>query len=167
MTVIETSRLILREMILEDCEVLAEVLCDPKAMHHYPKAFSLEEVSAWVERNQARYRNDGHGLWTVVIKETGEVIGDCGLTYQHVDGVDELEIGYHIIPKFWNLGYATEAAAACCKFAFENLSAKRAISWMNPENYASRRVAEKNGLEFEKETRDSHGRPSIVYSKEN
>lgn len=164
MNVIETERLILRTMKSEDHSALAKVLCDEAAMIHYPKAFSEKQVHEWIARNQLRYEQDGHGLWTVVLKATNEIMGDCGLTYQRVDGVDELEIGYHIIPRYWKQGFATEAAAACRDYAFNTLNANRVISWTNPSNLASRKVSEKNGMTFEKETKDSYGRPSVVYS---
>jgi ribosomal-protein-alanine N-acetyltransferase len=74
------------------------------------------------------------------------------LVRQSVDGADEIEIGYHVRRDLWGQGFATEAARACCDFGFANLEADRLISLIRPENLASRRVAEKNGMTIWKET---------------
>ena len=87
----------------------------------------------------------------MVLKSSGEVVGDCGLTRQTVDGVDEIEIGYHVRRDLWGRGLAPEAAAACRDHGFERLGAERLISLIRPENLPSRRVAEKVGLSLWKE----------------
>lgn len=89
----------------------------------------------------------GHGL-----KSAGELIGDCGLTKQNVDGHDEVEIGYHVRRDHWGRGYATEAARACRDYGFAHLPVERLISLIRPENIPSRRVVEKNGMKIWKET---------------
>jgi RimJ/RimL family protein N-acetyltransferase len=87
----------------------------------------------------------------MILKSTSELIGDCGLVRQSVDGVDEIEIGYHVRRDLWGQGYASEAARACRDHGFSTLSAERLISLIRPENVSSRRVAEKNGMTIWKE----------------
>lgn len=152
MTILETSRLLLREFRRDDADALALVISDPETMRFYPAPFDRAGVEQWIERNQRRYAEYGHGLWGMVLKSTGELIGDCGLTFQNVDGTNELEIGYHVRRDLWGQGLATEAARACRGYGFRRLSAERIISLIRPENLPSRRVAEKNGMKIWKET---------------
>jgi len=161
-TVIETNRLILRKMTSEDVDALLVVLGDAESMRYYPKPFDRDMVEAWVAGQQARFARDGIGLWAMVVKATGEVIGDCGLMVQEVDGVREVEVGYHVRRDQQNQGLATEAARACMEYGFEQLGLTRLISLIRPENLPSRRVAEKNGLTIEKEV-DWKGLRHFVY----
>jgi RimJ/RimL family protein N-acetyltransferase len=151
MTILETERLLLREFVSEDVGALAAVLSDPETMRYYPAALDRAGVAAWIERNQRRYADAGHGLWALVLKSSGEMIGDCGLTRQSVDGADEIEIGYHVRRDLWGRGYAPEAACACRDYGFARLGSSRLISLIRPENLPSRRVAEKTGLSLWKE----------------
>jgi ribosomal-protein-alanine N-acetyltransferase len=151
MPVLETQRLVLREFQFEDLDALATILCDRETMRYYPMSFDRAEVTDWIQRNRTRYANDGYGLWPMILKSTRELIGDCGLVRQSVDAVDEIEIGYHMRRDLWNQGYASEAARACRDFGFSNLKVDRLISLIRPENLASRRVAEKNGMTIWKE----------------
>ena len=93
---LETKRLLLREMNPEDFDALFRVLGDPETMWHYPYTFDGRHVRDWIERNMNRYRKDGFGLWAVCLKDTGEMIGDCGLTLQNINGETLPEIGFHI-----------------------------------------------------------------------
>jgi RimJ/RimL family protein N-acetyltransferase len=151
MQILETPRLILREFCPEDVDALARVLSDPQTMRFYPAPLNHAGVEEWIARNLRRYGKDGHGLWAMVSKASGELIGDCGLTVQDVDGADEIEIGYHIRRDDWGLGLATEAAHACRAFGFAHLPVDRLVSIIRPENLPSRRVAEKNGMTVWKE----------------
>jgi len=151
MKILETSRLILREFVADDRDALGLVLGDPETMHFYPTPLNRAAVEEWIARNRRRYSKDGHGLWAMVLKPTGEVIGDCGLTVQTVDDVDEIEIGYHVRRDCWGKGLATEAARACREYGFAKLPVERLISLIRPENLSSRRVAEKNGMTVWKE----------------
>jgi len=151
MKILETDRLLLREFVAGDADALAAVISDPETMRFYPEPRDRAGVESWIERNRRRYRDDGHGLWAMVLKSSGEVIGDCGLTRQIVDGVDEIEIGYHVRRDLWGRGLAPEAAAACRDYGFERLGVERLISLIRPENLPSRRVAEKVGLSLWKE----------------
>lgn len=151
MPVLQTQRLSLRELAPEDVDALAKVLSDAETMRYYPAPFDRAGVADWIQRNLARYANDGYGLWAMVLNSTGELIGDCGLVRQRVDGVDEIEIGYHTRRDLWGRGYATEAARACRDYGFANFTVDRLISLIRPENLPSRRVAEKNGMTIWKE----------------
>jgi RimJ/RimL family protein N-acetyltransferase len=148
--VLETSRLRLREFVAQDADALAAILGDPVAMQFYPAPFDREGVEEWIERNRSRYQSDGYGLWAMVLKHSGELIGDCGCFLRDVDGRDDIEIGYHVRRDLWGRGYATEAAQACMQYAFTQLAVDRVISLIRPENAQSVRVAEKNGLRCEK-----------------
>jgi [ribosomal protein S5]-alanine N-acetyltransferase len=151
MPILETERLVLREFVPDDVDAVALVLSDPETMRYYPAALDRAGVAAWIERNRRRYTDAGHGLWAMVLKSSGEVVGDCGLSRQTVDGTDEIEIGYHVRRDLWGQGYASEAARACQSYGFARLGADRLISLIRPENLPSRRVAEKTGLSLWKE----------------
>jgi ribosomal-protein-alanine N-acetyltransferase len=152
MRVLQTQRLSLREFDLEDVDALAAILSDPETMRYYPMLFDRAAVVDWILRNRTRYANDGFGLWAMILNTTGDLIGDCGLVRQTVDGSDEIEIGYHVRRDLWGQGYASEAAQACRDYGFANLKVDRLISLIRPENLQSRRVAEKNGMTIWKET---------------
>jgi ribosomal-protein-alanine N-acetyltransferase len=163
MQILDTPRLILREFYSHDAEALHAVLSDPETMRFYPSPLDRPEVEEWIARNLRRYAKDGHGLWAMVLKENGELIGDCGLTLQDVDGVDEMEIGYHVRRDHWGQGLATEAARACRDFGFAHFPVDHLISLIRPENLSSRRVAEKNGMTIWKQVIRA-SLPHLVYS---
>jgi len=141
--VLETERLALRQLTLDDTGDLAEVLTDPQAMRYYPAPFTHEQTIGWIEWNLRNYAQYGFGLWAVVRKDDGLVLGDCGLTMQPVEGQPMIEIGYHLKRAVWGNGYATEAALACRDYAFAVLKAPRVVSIVNPHNWPSRRVAQR------------------------
>jgi [ribosomal protein S5]-alanine N-acetyltransferase len=160
--ILETTRLLLREFRRDDVGALALVISDPETMRFYPAPFDQAGVERWIEHNLRRYAQYGHGLWGMVLKSTGELIGDCGLTFQNVGGVDELEIGYHVRRDLWGQGLATEAARACRDYGFGRWPAERIVSLIRPENIPSRRVAEKNGMRIWKEAMHQNVR-HLVY----
>jgi ribosomal-protein-alanine N-acetyltransferase len=151
MAILETERLLLREFVPGDADALAAVISDPETMRFYPEPRDRAGVESWIERNRRRYRGDGHGLWAMILKSSGDVIGDCGLTRQTVEGVDEIEIGYHVRRDLWGRGFAPEAAGVCRDYGFRHLGVERLIALIRPENLPSRRVAEKIGLSLWKE----------------
>ena len=138
---IETERLLLREMRPEDYDALAAVLADPEIMRHYPYAFDEARIRAWIDRNIERYRVFGFGLWAVCLKDTGEMIGDCGLTMQLIGGVIRPEIGYHIRRDRQRRGYAREAAIAVRDWTFETLPFNVIFSYMKYTNAPSAQTA--------------------------
>ena len=152
--IIDTPRLFLREMNMDDYEALYQVLADTSIMQHYPYVFDEERVKAWIERNMNRYKDNGFGLWAVCLKETGEMIGDCGLTLQNIEGEMLPEIGYHIRADRQHKGYAKEAAAAVRDWAFENTDYPALYSYCKYTNVGSFKTAESIGMVFEKEYPD-------------
>lgn len=124
---LETKRLVLRELIQEDFDDVCKLLRDPVVMYAYEGAFNEQEVQEWLDKQFRRYANDGFGLWGVVEKSSGELIGQCGVTLQEFDGKQVPEVGYLFRKEFWHRGYATEAAIACKEYAFEKLCLIRFI----------------------------------------
>ena len=160
----ETKRLTLRELTMEDFDALYEILSDPQTMQHYPAPFDKEETQRWIMRNMERYAELGFGLWAVILKETGELIGDCGITMQNIHGQRLPEIGYHIRRNLWRRGYASEAAQACMDFIFTRTSFNSVYSYMKYTNEASYGVALKNGMTFIEEYDDPINTRTRVYA---
>ena len=149
--VLQTERMVLRQMEMGDVDDLMGIFSDPVAMCYYPNTKSRQEAEEWVRRVQKSYRDHGFGLWVAVLEDSGELAGQCGLTVQSVEGIDEVEIGYLFLRKFWGRGLATEAAMAVRDHGFHTLGYERLVSLIDPGNLASRRVAEKVGLTLERE----------------
>ena len=160
---LHTARLTLREMTTDDLDQVAALLGDPRVMAHYPRPKTRDEARTWIDRSRTSYRTHGFGLWTVTRRGSGEFVGDCGLTVQHVDGVDEIEVGYHVGPAHQGRGYATEAALACRDLARDHFGVTRLIAVITPGNLASQAVAERAGLTLEKRTQ-VHGLDRLVYA---
>ncbi|ALC83939.1 MULTISPECIES: GNAT family N-acetyltransferase [Bacillus] len=152
MIILETERLFLRQYKEEDMSSLYSIFSDSETMKYYPSPFSFEQTQNWIKRNQERYQEDGYGLWGICLKENNELIGDCGLVKQKVDGRTEVEIGYHIDKMYWSKGFASEAAKGCKEYGFYQLGLNKLISIINPRNIPSIRVAEKIGFTKEKES---------------
>lgn len=161
--ILETNRLYLREMTPEDFDALFKVLADPDIMGHYPYAFDEERVHGWISRNMERYRIFGFGLWAVCLKETGEMIGDCGLTMQNIGGVIKPEIGYHIRADKQRKGYAKEAAIAVRDWTFENTPFRQIFSYMKYTNEPSARAAVSWGCHLVDEFEDEVNERTRVY----
>jgi RimJ/RimL family protein N-acetyltransferase len=136
----------LREMTLDDLPALAEILQDAETMSAYEHAFSYAETREWLDKQFLRYQTDGFGLWAVVLKATGKMIGQCGLTVQSVDRKRVIEIGYLFNRAFRHNGYATEAAIGCRQYAFETLGFGEVFSIIRDTNFASMNVAIRNGM---------------------
>lgn len=146
--ILETERLYLRELRHSDLNALSAILRDEETMHAYNGAFSEDETSEWLERQLARYKKYGFGLWAVILKETDEMIGQCGLTMQPWKDRELLEVGYLFNKRYWHKGYATEASAACKKYAFEALNAEEVFSIIRDTNVPSQKVAERSGMKI-------------------
>lgn len=166
--VLETERLLLREMKPDDDEALFQVLGDPDTMRYYPYTFDRQLVRNWIERNMNRYRKDGFGLWAVCLQHTGEVIGDCGLTLQKINGELLPEIGYHIRRDCQRRGYASEAAKAVRDWAFRNTDYPALYSCCKYTNVPSFKTAESIGMRFVSEYPDeANGKTHVsVISRE-
>ena len=163
-TVIETERLILREMTEADLDALYAVLGDSEIMRYYPYVFDRQRVQRWIETNIARYRVFGFGLWAVCLRETGEMIGDCGLTVQDINGFIRPEIGYHIRANRQRMGYAKEAAAAVRDWAIQHTPFRMLFSYMKSSNLASARTAVSIGMQLTETYPDAEGDETAVYA---
>lgn len=153
-----TARVRFREMELSDLDNMAALLGDDVVMEFYPEPKTRDQAREWIVRAQHRYDEDGFGLW-IIETHDGDFLGDCGLTWQKVNGRDVLEVGYHVRRDAQGRGYATEAAQACLAEARHRGVSDRLTAIIHPENTASRRVAEKLGMEH---TEDDHGHDWIV-----
>jgi RimJ/RimL family protein N-acetyltransferase len=149
--ILETERLQLREMTPADLDFVAEMLSHPEVMRYYPKCYSREEAQSWMERQFQRYRENGHGLWLVLDRPTGQPLGQVGLVMQATDIGFEPEIGYLIHRPCWWHGYATEAALAVRRYAFETRNYPKVISLIRPINMPSQGVARKLGMRPDRE----------------
>ncbi|WP_026665177.1 GNAT family N-acetyltransferase [Butyrivibrio sp. FC2001] len=154
MKILETERLFLREMNMDDFDALYAVLADRDIMQHYPYTFDEDRVRDWIKRNMQRYKDNGFGLWAVCLKETEEMIGDCGLTLQNIEGEMLPEIGYHIRKDCQHKGYAKEAAGAVRDWAFKNTEYPSLYSYCKYTNEPSYKTAEAIGMHFAKEYPD-------------
>jgi RimJ/RimL family protein N-acetyltransferase len=160
MDVPASERIVFRRMTDADLDDMAALLGDAEAMKFYPRPKTRDEARDWITWNHRNYAEYGYGLW-VIETPAGEFIGDCGLTWQPVGERRELEVGYHVRRALQGQGYATDAAEACREFARATRAASHLVAIINPENLASRRVAEKIGLRLEEELDGE--RPSVVY----
>ena len=156
-------------MNIDNFDALYKVLADRDIMQHYPYTFDEKRVSDWIERNMNRYRENGFGLWAVCLKDTGEMIGDCGLTLQNIEGKMLPEIGYHIRADHQRKGYAKEAATAVRDWAFANTDYPALYSYCKYTNVGSYKTAESIGMHFEKEYPDPENKithVSVIFREE-
>lgn len=158
------TRIFLREMTEDDFEAMNRVIGDDENMKHYPHSFDEEKVRAWIERNQKRYQDFGFGLWAVCLKETGELIGDCGLTMQVINGEIKPEIGYHIRRDLHRQGYGKEAAIAVRDWTFEHTPFRVIYTYMKYTNEASSATAVSWGCRQVDEFEDEKNKITKVYA---
>lgn len=156
-----TERLRFREMTDADLDDMAALLGDPEVMRFYPRPKTRDEALGWIRWNQRNYAEHGFGLW-VVETDDGRFVGDCGLTWQSVEGEQVLEVGYHTVTGLQGHGYATEAARACVELAFGPIRSAHLVAIINPQNGPSQRVAEKLGMRLERRA-VVHGGPAVIY----
>lgn len=146
-----TDRLTFREMAADDLDAMFGLLGDPAVVWVYPRPYTRDEVRDRIERNRHEYRERGFGLWIVTEGATGAFVGECGLTQQDFAGTTEIEVAYQLRQEFWGRGLATEAAAACVAFARDVARLDRIVALVDPRNDASKRVAAKIGLAWERD----------------
>jgi RimJ/RimL family protein N-acetyltransferase len=162
--IFETERLFFRHITNNDSNELMKILGDPEVMRF--SVCGAEDhtgVQKFIDNTLKRYRRDGLAQWAVILKKTEAFIGECGISVQEVDGVKEFEIGYRLNRAYWGKGFATEAATACRDFGTQAKNIERLISIIETENYASIRVAEKVGMQLEKDS-VFHKIPVKIYS---
>jgi RimJ/RimL family protein N-acetyltransferase len=160
---------------LEDIPIWEDFFKDEEAVKFlFLQSLGLNsnlEISAHIiEKQLARYAENRFGLQALINKSTNEFIGICGLCgllAQEIDGINEIEVGYHILKKHWKQGYATEAAKIFINYAFENDLTSSVVSVIDVDNFKSRRVAEKNGLKIDKQTKWLDDEDVYIYRKTN
>ncbi|MEQ1588585.1 MAG: GNAT family N-acetyltransferase [Cyclobacteriaceae bacterium] len=150
----ETGRLIFRKITEQDFSDWLKFFQDPNTSLHWIEEKETPEIACkrWYQKQQWRYDYDKGGMNALIEKSSGRLIGHCGLLVQTVDGISELEVGYSLLPEFWNKGYAFEAAHRCKEYAFQNNFSDSLISIISLTNLPSQKVALKNGMTVERET---------------
>ncbi len=143
----ESERLLFRQYTMADLDVLYAIISDPETMQYYPKPYDWEGCERWIRWNLDNYESYGFGLWALVLKETGEFVGDCGITMQMIDGELLPEIGYHIRKDHWKEGLGSEAAKAVRDWAFRHTEYAALYSYMNARNLPSWKTAASVGME--------------------
>jgi len=133
-------------MTRDDFPLLCKHLQDIEVMYAWEHAYSDTEVWEGIEKQFERYKEHGFGIWSVILKENEELIGQCGLSMQPCEDKELLEIGYIFQKKNWHKGYASEAAVACREYAFDKLNADEVFSLIRDTNIASQNVAKRNGM---------------------
>ena len=152
--ILETERLVLRQFSVEDAAFILRLLNEPSFIQNIGDrgVRTLEDARSYILRVPiASYEKNGFGLYLVILKGSGKSIGMCGLIKR--DQLEDVDIGYALLPEFWSKGYAVEAALAVKEYARDVIGLKRLIAITDPENQASIRVLEKIGLRFEKMVR--------------
>ena len=147
---IETERLLLREITLDDKEGLFKLHSDPEVQKYTgePLVESIEEIEKAITTRIYDYEKYGYGRWATILKDDMQFIGWAGLAY--LPEFDEIDLGYRFLPEYWGQGIATEASQAILTYGFEQLKLRRIIAIAMKENKASIRVMEKAGMQFDK-----------------
>lgn len=151
METIETERLKIRPLTTEDASFILELLNDPSFIKNIGdrNVHSIADAQAYILNGPiASYSKNGFGLCLVTLKETGESMGMCGLINR--EQLDDVDLGYAFLPRYWSKGYAMEAAKAMLEFGWNNADLKRVVAITDPSNTPSNRVLEKLGFVFEK-----------------
>ena len=154
MKILETERLIIRQLSKDDAEFIFELLNEPSFIRNIGdrNIRTLDDACAYIVNGPvASYAKNGFGLWLVVLKETNESIGMCGLIRR--ESLENVDIGYALLPKFWSKGYAVEAARAVKEYAKDVVRLERLVAIVDPTNEGSIRLLEKLGLRYEKMVR--------------
>lgn len=166
MIILETKRLILRQFHILDGDALERVFGDPEVMRYGPGVQTQAWVKDWLRSCMENYRQWGFGPWAIVEKTSSAVIGYAGLYhFSDIDGNPEIEVGYRFMRSHWGRGFATEAVNAIREYAFHFLCMPRLVALIDPQNAASIRVAEKIGMQYEKEVMlEGYTYPDHLYS---
>ncbi len=163
---IVSDRLRLREFRDDDLDVLAAMVGDPEQMTFYPRRKTRDEAAAWIRLNTGLYAARGFGTWLIEALPGRRFAGYTGIRPLDLDGVAEIEIGWHVHKDFWRQGVATEAARLVCDAAATRLRLSRLVALVHPDHTASRRVAENIGMRSERTTVLEDDYPAIVYAAE-
>jgi len=167
--ILETSRLIRRPFAADDLDRMAELMANKDFMRFSTAAspartpMTREQTQSFLDKVVGLHRDDLPSQFAMIVRSSGTLAGYCGFFHREVDGAKEIEVGYRLQRDFWNRGLTTEAARAVRDHGFRDLKLERVISLIHPENQASRRVAEKNGMIRERET-TFKGFPTFVFA---
>jgi RimJ/RimL family protein N-acetyltransferase len=167
MEILTTTRLVLRRLEMADFDDLYALYRDEEIRRYFPEGTLTEQET----RDELTWFLQGHprdpqlGLWATILTENRAFVGRCGLLPWTIDGRNEVEVAYLIAKAYWGRGLATEAARGLVRYGFETLGLTRLVCLIDGENVASRRVAEKAGMHFEREGRDEKG-PFLLYAQE-
>ena len=165
MKILETQRLLLRRLAMDDLDNLIQFYSDPDVVKYIPDAPRNQDET----KEELEWHMNGHpkfpelGLWATIYKETSQFIGRCGLLPWTIDGQNEVEVVFALSKAYWGRGLATEAAQGIVEYGFEHLQLSRLICLIDHDNQASINVATKIGMRFEKESTDEYG-PFLVYA---
>jgi ribosomal-protein-alanine N-acetyltransferase len=151
MVVFETERLLFRRLTLDDTDDLAALYSDPEVMRFFDGTRTRQQALDEIEECLEWYDRLGFYFWATIHKADNRFIGRCGLLPQVIDDRQEYEVAYMLDRPYWNQGLGTEAARGIKEYGFRTYGFPRLISIVAPENYASRRVAEKNGMHYVKD----------------
>ena len=150
---LETKRLVLRPFREDDLDRLVQLFANADFMRFSGgDGYTPQQTAAVLGKFLNWSRQSLPSQFALIDRESGTLFGYCGFLHQEVDGNSEIEIGYRLHPDFWGRGFATEAARAVRDHAFADLELERVVSLIHRHNHASRRVAEKNGMQLERET---------------
>lgn len=149
--IIETERLVLREISKNDYKEISNILKDIEIMYAWEKEFSDEEVKSWIDKNLTRYYNDGFSYYLALNKFNNSVVGVMGPLIENIDGKEYIGVAYILNKKYWSKGYATEGVRACIEYAFKKLNANKVIAQIRPENKSSLNVAKRLNMKKESE----------------
>lgn len=157
-----TPRLAAARLRPEDVSLVRRFHTDPDVMEFLGGVRSAEATDAYMERNLAHWDRDGHGIYILRERGTGDLVGLGCLRTLQLDGADEIEIGYMLFKEYWGQGHATEIATACLRLGFDVLSAESLIAITSPDNIGSQRVMERAGMRFERDS-TLNGAAIVVY----
>jgi ribosomal-protein-alanine N-acetyltransferase len=160
---IETERLILRNYTQDDLEALAGILGDPRTMAFWPEPFSRDAATAWLTKNIERRETSIYGRRAVILKATGQLIGDAGVVRAELNGEERDDLGYILHCESWGCGYASEAARALASHYLHAQSCGSLYANMAHDHVASQRVAERIGMRRVSEYTNPRNRDMLTY----
>jgi ribosomal-protein-alanine N-acetyltransferase len=143
----QTARLILRRWRPADRDPFAALNADPDVMQHFPAPLSRAGSDAFADRIEARFADNGYGLWALELRDTGEFIGFTGLSpvLFVAPFTPTVEVGWRLARSAWGHGYATEAGAEALRFGFEDARLDEIVSFTSTGNEPSRAVMRRLG----------------------
>lgn len=160
--VLETARLRLRHLTLEDAVFILELVNEPSWLRFIGDkgVRTIEDARQYIINGpRASYAQHGFGLYLAELKDTGEPIGICGLLKR--DTLEDVDVGFALQPRFWGNGYAIEAAAAVVDHGLGTLRLKRIAAITKPDNASSINVLAKLGMRFDRMIRFSEDEPEL------